>query len=147
MGCFVSRYVPLEFRYPIIYVSFGDRSIGTFGMLVPEAAIDEYSSPMTRHHYVRLPRHLLHVQSIPIPRAVHHGTHSHLRDGVLAADPAHDPTPVSSNAFRRRPLTHFHLAHFARLGLSQLALLHFGHTRGLSAVSILGTHSCPHRHL
>lgn len=61
---------------------------------MPEAPVDEYRRPVGPHHDIRLPRHTLHVQPIPIPMTPQPPSHLQLWLCVLAADMRHTDVPL-----------------------------------------------------
>ena len=61
--------VAVDFRLPERCVGLGQYELSASLMPVPETAVDENNRSVSAHHYVRLSRHALDIE--PVPVSVH----------------------------------------------------------------------------
>ena len=90
----VTFAVTVDLRLPEGGVGLGQHKLSTSLMPVPETAVDENRRSVSAHHYIRLARHALHVQPVPVSVRPQPFPDRYLRLRRLAAYMRHAAVPL-----------------------------------------------------
>jgi hypothetical protein len=85
----VVGYVGIYFVQPPVGAGFGYYIIFTSFVAVPEAAVYKDDGLVPGQHYIRLARHILYMQAVPVAVGVQITAHQHLGLGIFPFDAAH----------------------------------------------------------
>lgn len=116
---FIPPMVALQLRPPKLKVGLWNVRSATALMLMPEASPDFDNALQPGEHEIGLAGHLRHVEPIAVSHAMNQPPYDHFRQGVPAANPAHDcraefrgkrvqistPLQYFPNFFRSQPNT------------------------------------------